>query len=49
LQSRAENAERYAVAAAVVALAAVDEAEQAALEAWLARKDGDNADETKAA
>lgn len=49
LQSRAENAERYAVAAAVVALAAVDEAEQAALEAWLARKDADTADETKAA
>ena len=49
LQSRAENAERYAVAAAVIALAAVDEAEQAALEAWLARKDADTADETKAA
>jgi hypothetical protein len=49
LQSRAENAERYAVAAAVVALAAVDEAEQAALEAWLPRKDADTADETKAA
>ena len=49
LQSRAENAERYAVAAAVVALGAVDEAEQAALEAWLARKDADTADETKAA
>ena len=49
LQSRAENAERYAVAAAVVALTAVDEAEQAALEAWLARKDADSADETKAA
>ncbi len=49
LQSRAENAERYAVAAAVVALAAVDAAEQAALEAWLAHKDADTADETKAA
>jgi hypothetical protein len=49
LQSRAENAERYAVAAAVIALAAVDEAEQAALEAWLAHKDADTADETKAA
>ena len=49
LQSRAENAERYAVAAAIVALAAVDEAEQGALEAWLARKDADTADETKAA
>ena len=43
LQSRADNAERYAVAAAVVALAAVDEAEQASLEAWLARKDADGA------
>jgi hypothetical protein len=49
LQSRAENAERYAVAAAVIALAAVDEAEQAALETWLARKDADTADATKAA
>jgi hypothetical protein len=49
LQSRAENAERYAVAAAVVALGAVDEAEQAALEAWLAHKDAETADETKAA
>ena len=49
LQSRAENAERYAVAAAIIALAAVDEAEQAALEAWLARKDADIATETKAA
>ena len=47
LQSRAENAERYAVAAAVIALAAVDEAEQAALEAWLARKDADIADRDK--
>ena len=49
LQSRAENAERYAIAAAVVALAAVDEAEQAALEAWLARKDAETVDETEAA
>ena len=49
LQIRAEIAERYAVAAAVVALTAVDEAEQAALEAWLARKDADIATETKAA
>jgi hypothetical protein len=48
LQSRAEIAEGYAVAAAVVALTAVDEAEQAALEAWLARKDADIAAETKA-
>jgi light-regulated signal transduction histidine kinase (bacteriophytochrome) len=49
LRSRAENAERYAVAAAFVALAAVDAAEQAALEAWLAGKDAETADETKAA
>jgi hypothetical protein len=49
LQIRAEIAERYAVAAAVVALTAVDEAEQAALEAWLARKDADIAAETKVA
>jgi light-regulated signal transduction histidine kinase (bacteriophytochrome) len=49
LRSRAENAERYAVAVAFVALAAVDEAEQATLEAWLARKDAETADETKAA
>ena len=49
LQSRSENAERYAVAAAVVALAAMDEAEQAALEAWLARKDAETVDNTKAA
>jgi len=49
LQIRAEIAERYAVAAAVVALAAVDEAEQAALETWLARKDADIAAETKVA
>jgi hypothetical protein len=39
LQNRADKAERYAAAAAAVALAAVDEAEQAALEAWLARQD----------
>ena len=49
LQSRANSAERYSAAAAVVALAAVDEAELAALEAWLARKDADSAQATKAA
>ena len=43
LKSRAEAAERYAAGAAVVAWAAVDEAEQASLEAWLARKDADSA------
>ena len=49
LRSRADNTERYAAAAAFVALAAVDAAEQAALEAWLARKDAETADKTKAA
>jgi light-regulated signal transduction histidine kinase (bacteriophytochrome) len=49
LQGRADGAENYAAAAAVVALAAVDEAEQASLEAWLARKDADNAVAAKAA
>ncbi len=49
LKGRAEAAERYAAGAAVVALAAVDEAEQASLEAWLARKDADSAQGTKAA
>jgi hypothetical protein len=49
LKGRAEAAERYAAGAAVVALAAVDEAEQASLEAWLARKDADNAQGTKGA
>ena len=48
LKGRAEAAERYAAGAAVVALAAVDEAEQASLEAWLARKDADSARDTKA-
>ena len=49
LQSRARNAERYAEAAAALAASAVDEAEQAALEAWLARNDAENAQSTKAA
>ena len=49
LQSRADWAERYAAAAAVVALAAVDGAEEASLEAWLARKDADSAQGTQAA
>jgi hypothetical protein len=43
LQRRADNADRYAAAAAVVAMAALDTAEQASLEAWLARKDADSA------
>jgi hypothetical protein len=49
LQSRADSAERYAAAAAVIAMDAVDEAEQASLEAWLARKDADGAQGTRAA
>jgi hypothetical protein len=39
LQRRADNAERYAAAASLIALAAVDGAERAAVEAWLARHD----------
>jgi chromosome segregation ATPase len=49
LQSRADKAERYATAAAALAAAAVDEAEQAVLEAWLARRDAETAQSTKAA
>ena len=49
LQSRANTAVHYAEAAAVVAFAAVDEAVQASLEAWLANKDAANAQDTKAA
>jgi DNA repair exonuclease SbcCD ATPase subunit len=41
LQGRADRAERCAVAAIEVAAAAIDEAEQASLEAWLARVDSD--------
>jgi len=48
LQNRADKAERYSAGAIVVALAAVDEAEQAALEAWLARQDA-NSTQAKAA
>ncbi len=43
LQNRADKAERYAAATIVVTLAAADEAEQAALEAWLARHDANSA------
>ena len=43
LQGRANDAESYAAAAIDVAVAAVDEAEQASLEAWLARQDADYA------
>ncbi len=49
LNNWADFAESYAGAAAAVALAAVDEAEQASLEAWLARKDAESAQGTKAA
>ena len=43
LQGRADKAERYAAATADVATAAIDEAEQASLEAWLAQADADYA------
>jgi len=43
LQGRADHAERYAAAVVDVAVAAMDEAEQASLEAWLARQDADHA------
>jgi hypothetical protein len=39
LQNRADKAERYAAGAIDIAVEAVDEAEQASLEAWLARED----------
>ena len=43
LENRADKAERYAVAALGVVVAALDEAEQASLEAWLARRDAKSA------
>jgi hypothetical protein len=43
LQGRADKAERYAAAASTVAIAALDEAEEASLEAWLARQDANSA------
>jgi predicted nucleic acid-binding Zn-ribbon protein len=49
LQGRADDAETYAAAAIDVAVAAVDEAEQASLEAWLARQDADNTQSKQAA
>jgi hypothetical protein len=49
LQTRADDADHYAAAAIDVAVAAVDEAEQASLEAWLARYDADNAQTKQAA
>jgi hypothetical protein len=42
LQNRADRAEQYAAATIVVAAAAVDEAERASVEAWLARQDADS-------
>lgn len=49
LQGYANGAERYAAGAAVVALAAVDQAQEAALEAWLARREADSAQGSQAA
>jgi hypothetical protein len=48
LQNRADMAERYAAAAVDVTLAALDETEQATLEAWLARADANAAVPKKA-
>jgi len=42
LKHRADLAERYAQATIAAAMAALDEAEQATLEAWLARADADS-------
>jgi len=41
LRARADLAEQYAAATKELAIAAIDEAEEAALEAWLARKDAE--------
>jgi hypothetical protein len=49
LQSRADIGEKYALGAAVVALEAISQAQQASLEAWLARKDAETAKTTQAA
>jgi hypothetical protein len=43
LQHRADRAARYAAASADVALAALDQAEKAAMEAWLAQRDAKRA------
>jgi len=43
LQDHADWAERYAAASIEVALAAIDDAEQAILESWLARQDANSA------
>jgi hypothetical protein len=49
LQTRADRSEQYAAAAITVAAAAVDEAERASFEAWLARQDSDFAQVKQAA
>ena len=49
LQQRADSAEQYAEDAVCVAMAAIDEAEQAALEAWLARHEADETLDKEAA
>jgi len=49
LQNRADRSEHYAAAAITVAAAAVDEAERASFEAWLARQDADSAQVKQAA
>ena len=43
LKTRSEFAQRYASASVDLAVAAVDEAERASLEAWLARRDAESA------
>ena len=43
LKARADLAEKYAAATKELAIAAIDEAEEAALEGWLARKDAEAA------
>jgi hypothetical protein len=48
LQGHAVKAERYAGAAIDLAMAAVDEVEQATIEAWLARHDAESAPTKKA-
>jgi len=49
LQNRADRAEIYAAASMDIAAAAVHDAEEAALEAWIARLDANSADAEKGA
>ena len=49
LQGRADKAGRYAAATVEIATAAIDEAEQASLEAWLSQADADYAKSKPAA